>query len=181
MRPSAQPLDIGGYAATIVGVYDDFNWSSAHEARKNVFFGYTGGGRYASMRVRMAELPTTLASIESLFERLFPGNVFQYAFADEAFDAQYREDERFASLFTLFAGLAIAIACLGLFGLADFHGAAAQEGNRRAEGARCLGARAWRCCVARDFLKLVAVAVLVGIPVAYVANAALAGGLRLSD
>ncbi len=161
-----EALDIGGYAATLVGVYEDFSWSSAHEARQSVFFGYTGGGRHVSMRVGAADLPAALPAIEAVYHRLFPGNVFQYAFADEVFAAQYQKDERFATLFTFFAGLAIAIACLGLFGLAAFTAQQRRKeiGVRKALGASVLGLSA---LLTRDFLKLVGVAVLVGIPVAY--------------
>lgn len=161
-----QSLDLGGYEARIVGVFRDFNWSSAHEARQNIFFGRIDDGRYVSLRVRTDDLSGTVAAVQALYDRLFPGNVFRYAFADEAFYRQYRNDERFATLFTLFAGLAIAIACLGLFGLASFttQQRTKEIGVRKVLGASVPGLVA---LLSRDFLKLVVVAVLIASPVAY--------------
>jgi putative ABC transport system permease protein len=160
-------LDAGGaYTARIVGVFKDYNWSSAHEARQNIFLGRSPGGRHVSLKVSAEDLPATIAAVESAYTSLFPGNVFSYAFADEAFDRQYRDDQRFAKLFTLFAGLAIAIACLGLFGLAAF---TAQQRRKEIGVRKVLGATVpdLVALLAWDFLKLVLVAVVVASPVAY--------------
>ncbi|HYE59051.1 MAG TPA: FtsX-like permease family protein, partial [Rhodothermales bacterium] len=161
-----QMLDVGGNAARIVGVFKDVNWTSAHEERPNAFFGRTPAGHLVSARVPTDELPSTLAAVEAVYTRLFPGNVFKYAFADEAFDQLYREDQRFAALFTLFAGLAIAIACLGLFGLASF---VAQQRTKEVGVRKVLGASVSSLVtlLTRDFLKLVGVAVVIAGPVAF--------------
>jgi putative ABC transport system permease protein len=162
-----QPLVIGTYDARIVGVFRDFNWSSAHTERQNMFFGRTEGGSYLSLRVGTDDLPATLAAVEARYAALFPGNVFRYAFADAAFDAQYRADERFATLFAFFAALAIGIACLGLLGLAAF---TAQQRTKEIGVRKVLGASVADVVVllSRDFLRLVVVAVVVASPVAYV-------------
>ena len=159
-------LDLGGYEARIVGVFRDFHWASGHEERANVFFGRSPAGAQVSLRVGTDDLAGTIAAVEGTYARLFPGNVFTYAFADEAFAAQYREDQRFATLFTLFAGLAIAIACLGLFGLASFMAQqrAKEVGVRKVLGASVVGLVA---LLTRDFLKLVVVAVVIASPVVY--------------
>jgi putative ABC transport system permease protein len=160
------PILIAGNEVRIVGVLRDFNWSSAHEERENIFFGRTTAGGHFSIRVAAAELPATIAAIEDAYLGMFPGNVFRYRFADEAFGAAYREDRRFAALFSLFAGLAIAIACLGLFGLATFTAQqrAKEIGVRKVLGASVGGLVA---LLSKDFLKLVAVAVVLGSPVVY--------------
>jgi len=160
------PLLIGGTEAHIVGVLRDFNWSSAHIERENIFFGRTTAGGHISISVGTAGLPATLDAIERTYISLFPGNVFRYGFADQAFAQQYREDQRFATLFSLFAGLAIAIACLGLFGLATF---TAQQRAKEIGVRKVLGASVPRLVLllSRDFLKLVAVAVVIASPVAF--------------
>ena len=154
------------YDARIVGVLKDFRWSSAHAEQQSIFLGRIEGSRYLSLRVDAADLPGTLAAVEDVFARLFPGNVFAYAFADADFDRQYREDQRFASLFTLFAGLAVAIACLGLFGLAAFAARqrAKEIGVRKVLGATVAGLVA---SFSLDFLKLVALAVVLAVPLAW--------------
>jgi putative ABC transport system permease protein len=161
-----QLLMIGGVEARIVGVLRDFNWSSAHTARESAFFGRTPGGRRISLNLSTADLPATLAAIEDTYLGMFPGNVFHYRFADEAFAAQYRDDQRFATLFSLFAGLAILIACLGLFGLATF---TAQQRAKEIGVRKVLGASvaALVGLLSKDFLKLVAMAVVIGSPVIY--------------
>lgn len=161
-----EAISFGGNDARIVGVFKDFDWASAHEARQNIFFGRTLGGGRISLRVSTTDLPGTLAAVEAAYNRFFPGNVFTYAFADEAFDQQYRADERFATLFTLFAGLAIAIACLGLFGLASF---TAQQRTKEIGVRKVLGAseRSIVALLSRDFAVLVVVAVVVAAPVTW--------------
>jgi putative ABC transport system permease protein len=160
------PILIVGNEVRIVGVLRDFNWSSAHEERENIFFGLTTAGGHFSIQIAAAELPATIAAIEDAYLGMFPGNVFRYRFADEAFGAAYAEDRRFASLFSLFAGLAIAIACLGLFGLATF---TAQQRRKEIGVRKVLGASvaALVALLSKDFLKLVAVAVVLGSPVVY--------------
>ena len=154
------------YDAQIVGVLKDFSWASAHEQQQSIFIGRTDADDFFSLRVDGADLPGTIAAVEGVFERLFPGNVFAYAFADDEFDRQYREDQRFASLFSLFAGLAVAIACLGLFGLAAFAARqrAKEIGVRRVLGATVGGLVA---SFSFDFLKLVGLAVVLAAPLAY--------------
>ena len=158
---------IGEYEAYILGVYEDFNWSSAHEERQNIFFGYTATGLHVSLRVHTADVGGTMAAVERIYERQFPGNVFQYTFMDDDFDRLYRSEERFATLFTLFAGLALVIACLGLFGLASF---SARQRTREIGVRKVLGASVPRLVgmLAQDFLVLVALATLIGLPIAYV-------------
>ena len=161
-----QSLVIGDIDARLIGVFQDFNWTSAHEKRENIFFGYTDEGRHISLRVSTEDLPGTIAAAERIYNARFPGNPFRYGFADEQFDQQYRQDQRFAQLFTVFAGLAVLIACLGLFGLASF---TAQQrtkeiGVRKVLGASVPGIAA---LLSKDFLKLVLLAVVIASPAAY--------------
>lgn len=159
-------LVIGDYDARIIGVYKDFNWSSAHEERENIFFGHTTTGSHVSLRINTTNLSSTIASIQEIYTQLFPGNVFSYEFVDEAFDAQYQNDQRFAKLFGLFAALAIAIACLGLFGLTSF---TIQQRTKEIGIRKVLGATVPNL-VARlsaDFLKLVIVAIIIGLVAVY--------------
>jgi putative ABC transport system permease protein len=150
----------------IVGVFKDFNWSSAHQEQENAFFILSRGESTVSMKVTTENLPQTIAAVERVYQQLFPGNPFRYAFVDEQFDQQYRNDQRFATLFSLFAGLAMAIACLGLFGLASF---TAQQrtgeiGVRKVLGANVPGIVA---LLSKDFMRLVGIAFIVAAPAAY--------------
>ena len=151
----------------IVGVFKDFNWSSAHRARENAIFLLGRGEPQVSIRVGTDDLAQTIAAIERVYKQLFPDDPFRYAFADVQFDQQYRNDQRFAALFSIFAGLAISIACLGLFGLASY---TAQQrtkeiGVRKVLGASVPGIVAM---LSKDFLGLVVVAFILATPVAFV-------------
>ncbi|SDM52920.1 putative ABC transport system permease protein [Catalinimonas alkaloidigena] len=161
-----QVLDIGGYTAQIIGVYQDFRWSSAHGEQQNIVFGPTRQGNHLSLRVTTQDLPETIRQIESVYHQLFPRNVFHYQFVDEAFDQQYTNDVRFARLFSVFAGLAIFIACLGLFGLVAF----TSQQRKKEIGIRKILSASVEHVVAllsKDFILLVFIGFIVAIPIAW--------------
>ncbi len=165
-----EDLDIGGNAANIIGVYKDFQWSSAHQAQKSIVFGPTTTGRFVSFRVATPDLSGITQEIQEIYNTLFPGNVFGYAFADESFDQQYKNDQRFAKLFSMAAGMTIFIACLGLFGLVAF---TAQQRTKEIGMRKVLGATVSNIVslLSKDFLKLVLFGFILAIPVTwYVMN-----------
>lgn len=150
----------------IVGVFKDFNWSSAHEEQANSFFVLSQGLQFISIEVDTQLLPQTISSIEETYKQLFPGNPFQYSFVDEVFYQQYQNDQRFASLFNIFAALAIIIACLGLFGLATF---AAEQRTKEIGVRKVLGASVMNIVglMSKDFLVLVSVGFVVAVPISW--------------
>jgi putative ABC transport system permease protein len=161
---------VGDYKANVVGVYKDFKWSSAHQAQQSIIFGRTSAGNHVSVRLSTNDLAAEIGQMESIYKKLFPGNLFQYRFADEIFELQYKNDQRFARLFSIFAGLSIFIACLGLFGLVAF---TAQQrtkeiGMRKVLGASVSGIVA---LLGKDFLVLVLVGFACAIPLTlYIMN-----------
>ena len=159
-------LDIGGYEAQIVGVYKDFNWTSAHQEQQNIVLGPSSTGRHISLKVSTSDLPITIGKVESLYNEFFPANVFNYNFVDQIFDQQYKNDIRFAKLFGLFAGLAIFIACLGLFGLASF---TSQQRKKEIGVRKVLGASVSSVVklLNIDFIKLVIIGFVVAVPIAW--------------
>ena len=161
-----QLVFVGDYRAQIIGVYKDFNWSSAHEAQQNIVFGYTSSGRYISVKLSAAEATEVISKIRTQFEAQFPGNIFHYAFADESFDQQYKNDQRFAKLFSVASGMATFIACLGLLGLVAF---TAQQRTKEIGMRKVLGASAINivALLSKDFLKLVVVGFVVAVPITW--------------
>ncbi|MEO0558154.1 MAG: ABC transporter permease [Bacteroidota bacterium] len=161
-----EPIDMGGDPKRIVGVLRDFSWFSAHEDRENVLLGRMQSGGSFSIKVAGSGLPQTLANIEALYGRLYAGNPFRYAFVDDLFDEQYEADQRFATLFSVFAGLAVFIACLGLFGLAAF---SARKRTKEIGVRKVLGASVASVIrlLSVDFLRLVGLAFVLAAPVAY--------------
>jgi len=161
-----QLVNLGGTTYRIVGVFKDFNWSSAHSQIENAIFAITPAGGQLSLKVSTENLPQTIAAVEKIYKTLFPGNPFSYNFVDEKFDEQYRNDQRFAALFSVFAGLAILIACLGLFGLASF---SARQRTKEIGIRKVLGASvaAIVTLLSKEFLKLILLANIIAWPIAY--------------
>ncbi|HYG01387.1 MAG TPA: ABC transporter permease [Chryseosolibacter sp.] len=161
-----EALDIGGNASRIIGVYEDFNWTSAHQTRQNIIFGLATEGSVISVKVQSADVAAVIANVQRVYNEMFPGNVFAYEFADQAFDRQYRDEQRFAKLFTIAAGMAIFIACLGLFGLVAF---TAQQRTKEIGMRKVLGATIGSIVglLSKDFLKLVGVGYVIAIPLTW--------------
>jgi putative ABC transport system permease protein len=105
----------------VVGVIDDFHQMSLKTAiiplvcRLRV-----QSGAYFSIKLETANYKEVLAAIEKPYQAFFPGNPLDYFFLDQFFNRQYARDDRFGAVFTIFTGLAIFIASLGLVGLASF-------------------------------------------------------------
>lgn len=107
---------------TIVGVVKNFHWHSLHEDHTAYVINLYEGRvtENISIRVDAANLPETIAFIEEGFKAFFPGNPFEYSFADRAFDQQYKSEQVFTELFFFFSALAIFIGCIGLFALVSY-------------------------------------------------------------
>ena len=157
---------VGGPSRRVVGVFRDVRWTSAHVARENAFLRLTDAGTQVSIRVRADALPQTLDAIEAAYTDLFPGNPFRYQFADAQYAQLYAADQRSASLFAVFAGLAVVIACLGLFGLAAF---TTQQRTQEVGVRKVLGASVGGLLVllSKDTLRLVGLAAVVAAPLAW--------------
>lgn len=161
-----EALNVGGYDARVIGVYKDFKWSSAHQEQQSIVFGPTTEGQHVSLLLASNDFSDAISNVQAIYNRLFPGNVFSYAFADDAFDQQYKNDQRFATLFTISAGMAIFIACLGLLGLVAF---TAQQRTKEIGMRKVLGATVANivALLSKDFLRLVMIGFLIAVPVAW--------------
>ncbi|GAB5521397.1 MAG: ABC transporter permease [Rhodothermales bacterium] len=154
--------------STVIGVVDDFNHESLREEIAPVMLHLTESTRpNALVRVQPEQIPTVLAGIRSTWEEMAPGQPFEYAFLDDGFAQFYTSEERLAEAFSYVAGLAIVIACLGLFGLVAFlsEQRTKEIGVRKVLGGTVGGLT---LLLTRDFVKLVSVGLLVGGPLAYV-------------
>jgi putative ABC transport system permease protein len=119
-----------------------------------------------SIKVNPQNLSSTIASIRKKYDEFFPGNLFDYYFLDEKFNEQYSNDQLFGKVFSLFAGFAIFIACLGLLGLSLF---ATAQRTKEIGVRKVLGASVSNILVllSRDFIKLVLIASIIAFPVAW--------------
>ena len=107
-----------------------------------------------------------LISRSHFWSRHFPQDPFRYFFLDEYFNKQYVENERFGTVFGLFAGLAIVIACLGLLGLSAYN---VIQRTKEIGIRKVLGASIQHLLfiLSRDFLLLVAIAFVIAVPLTW--------------
>jgi putative ABC transport system permease protein len=112
---------------------------------------------------RKEALGTALASLESSWKEAFPESTFDYSFLDEQFNQQYKADQQFGALFTLFSAFAIFIGCMGLFGLASYtlYQKTKEIGIRKVLGARYGDIM---LLVSKEFMLLVVLGNLVAMP-----------------
>ena len=151
----------------VIGVVKDAHFSSLrNDIRPLLFLMDDHFNRHISLRLRTADLPSTLATIERIWQQFFPDLPFEYFFADEHFGRQYTADQRLANILAYFVGIAILLACVGLFGLSAF---TVRRRFREIGIRKVLGATTASIVqlLSADFLKLVLVAILIAIPVSY--------------
>ena len=155
---------------TVVGVVRNFNYESLRQQVGAValFLGQDSGA--ASFRLSNADIPNLLTQVKAKWDGLMPGQPFDYKFMDDRFNFVYRAEQRIGTLTLTFSVLAILIACLGLFGLAAF---TAEQRTKEIGVRKVLGASVTSivALLSRDFLKPVAIAILIASPIAwYVMN-----------
>ncbi|MDQ4141644.1 MAG: FtsX-like permease family protein, partial [Bacteroidota bacterium] len=152
---------------TIIGVIRDFHqYSVAQEVAPVILELRSTDQKYFSAKVNSAHIDQTIASVQKFYEQLYPGLPFEYFFMDEHFAKQYDADKRFGQLFSLFSGIAVFIACLGLFGLVSY---ATVQRSKEIGVRKVLGATVSSilALLAKDFMKLVLLANLIAWPVAW--------------
>ncbi len=152
---------------TVIGVIKDFHFTSLRNSiRPMKLYLSTRNNRYVSVKLQTEDIPGTLSFIESAWKRLYPQLPFEHFFLDTIFERRYRSEERQRQLFGYLSGLAVFIACLGLFGLAAF--AAEQRtkeiGIRKVMGASSSGIV---LLLSKEFTLWVLAANLLAWPAAY--------------
>jgi putative ABC transport system permease protein len=164
--PIGKQVKLWGEQRTIVGVVKDFNFESLHKDIGPAFFILNPGSWRFMIRIRQNREKEAIASIQKLYGQFNPGFTFDYKFLDERLQELYVSEERVSVLSRYFAGLAITISCLGLFGLTAF---TAQRRQKEISIRKVIGATTGSIVLmlSKDFLRLVFIAVLVAFPVAW--------------
>jgi putative ABC transport system permease protein len=159
--------DWGGRKGKIIGVLKDFHFIGVNAAIEPfAMFMHDGVMRNLSIKIASNNLTDVIKQVENIFHSTVPGRPFEYSFVDESFDKQYQAEDRFMTIFSFFAGIAIVIGCLGLYGLALFM---AEQRTKEVGIRKVLGAseKSVLLLLTSDFLKLVAVSFVIAIPMAY--------------
>jgi putative ABC transport system permease protein len=154
-----------GHDVEIIGVVKDFHFESLHQPiRPAYMFLYPGGTVLASIQSNNQR--QTIAAIEQIYEKYNPGFPFTFSFLDDAYQKQYDSELRVSALSKYFAGLAIIISCLGLFGLAAFTAQKRRKeiGVRKVIGASMLDITAM---LSKEFLFLTLISLAIALPVSW--------------
>jgi putative ABC transport system permease protein len=151
----------------VVGVVKDFHAHSAHRTVEPMVMASNLKRMYsAGVKISNQNISKTTAAIQREFDNTYPEQVFDPTFFDESIAEFYIAENRFSATCKGFGILAIFISCLGLLGLAT-HAAQRRTkeiGVRKVLGASVLGITG---LLAKDFLKLVLIAILIASPIAY--------------
>ena len=161
-------IQVFGGVKEIVGVVENYHHKSLHHPYEPIiFYPQTNYGQYFLIRFEPQTLTASLAFIEKTWAELYPGQPFRYHFMDEFYGAQYEADQRLAKVVSIFAFLAVLIACMGLYGLSAYH---TQKRTKEIGIRKVLGAGVLQIVnlLSQDFLKLVGAAGVIAIPLAYI-------------
>ncbi|MDD2964390.1 MAG: ABC transporter permease [Bacteroidales bacterium] len=151
----------------VIGVVKDFHFESLHEqVRPLVFFLNKGKGWILTCKLQPGTTDKVLKLLEEKWKSYSTGEPFEYAFVDQQFNAVYKREKRMGKIVTAFSLLAIAIASIGIYGLATY----AMRRRTKEIGIRKVnGATEWQIVfmLTRHFSCLVAIAFVLSVPPAW--------------
>jgi len=165
--PVGKTVNLWGNTMTIIGVVKDFHFESLHESIKPLFFLLSPDKTLKVMaKIEAGKEKKTIENLEKLYARFNPGYSLDYRFLDTDYQAQYASEKRVSVLSRYFAGLAILISCLGLFGLAAFTAERRikEIGIRKILGSSELGIV---YLLSSEFTKIVLAAIVIALPASY--------------
>ena len=166
-NPVGQTVNMWRENRQVIGVVKNFHFESLHERVKPLLFRFEPGRTLKVLvKIESGKEQETLQRLEAFYGEFNPGYSFDYAFIDENYQAQYVAERRVGSLSKYFAGFAIVISCLGLFGLAAF---TAERRMKEIGIRKILGSTNWGIVylLSGDFTKMVLVAIGIALPVGY--------------
>ena len=157
--------DNDAQATTVVGVVRDYHQLSLYETIAPLAIFYGSNGYFVHIRLGPGDPAPTLAAIGAAWGTVNPGSPFAYTFLDQDFEEQFSADRRRGVVFGTFAGLTVLIAALGLLGLVSYTTA---QRTREIGVRKVLGAETRQVVylIAREFMGLVGVALLIALPLA---------------
>lgn len=155
------------YDMQIIGVLKDFHYQSIHNEVSPAFFRLRP--QYAwntAVRLEGGKEVQAMADIQLLYESFNPGFIFEYEFLDKSYQELYSSELRVSALSSYFAGFAILISGLGLFGLASF---TAERRIKEIGIRKVLGASVSNIVMmlSKDFTRLVGISILIALPISY--------------
>jgi len=159
---------VSGKERTIIGVIkDQIRWTPFSKQSPHLYYiGYEGMGHLTIRLNPSIPVAEALKKVQEVIYRRDPNSPFEYKFQDEDYVRLFHAEERMGKLAAVFAGLAIAISCIGIFGLAAF---AASQRIKEIGVRKVLGASVFKLwsMLSLEFVWLVLVAIVIAFPIAY--------------
>jgi putative ABC transport system permease protein len=159
-----------GREGTIKAVVQDFHFRSFHETINPMVI-FLDKRLLGSIFIKISGTNTqnTIAALENIWKARAPHRPFEYTFLDEEFNEMYKAEQRTAGVFSSFAFVAVLLACLGLFALTAYSMVQRTKeiGIRKILGASVMDILS---LVSKDFIRLVIIAMLIAIPIAFFAT-----------
>ena len=165
-NPIGTPVQLWGLKQHIIGVVKDFNYESMYKKIGPFFICYSKNTSNILVKIQAGAEKQSLVGLEALYKKYNPGLPFDFSFIDADYQALYNSEQRVSTLSRYFAGIAIIISCLGLFGLAAF---TAQKRQKEIGIRKVIGASVSHIVtlLSKDFLVLVSLSLLIAIPVSW--------------
>ncbi|GAB5519792.1 MAG: ABC transporter permease [Rhodothermales bacterium] len=151
----------------VIGIVKDFHFRSFHETIDPLAIWYQPNEvRHLIVRLAPGDPREAMAHLETVWQQFAPHRPFSYEFQNDIYDRLYRNEERLGQIVTLFASLALFVACLGLFGLASFttEQRSREIGIRKVLGASVPGLVG---LLSKDYVRLVLLAFVLALPLAW--------------
>ncbi len=169
-KPVGQILKLGALQGTVIGVIKDFQGLSLHNKTSPLVLRAKPENRlgYTYIRISPQNIQATIKYIQAKWKTFFPASKFDFSFVDERLQKLYDSERRLASMFTVFALLAICIACAGLFSLVAL---IVQQCTKEIGIRKVLGAGITEIVklITKDFVILITIAILIASPLAWFA------------
>jgi putative ABC transport system permease protein len=158
---------------TITGIVKDFNFMSLRDQvtplviQSNETFPQNNPGQaYFAARIKAGQIPAAIRSIEAKWKQIAPDQAFKYSFLNEDLKQLYLAEQQAGELFSVFAGLALVVACIGLFALSAYITTLRTKeiGVRKVLGASVTSVLV---LLSVDFSRMIFIAYLLAMPVAW--------------
>ncbi len=166
------PKNEGQRFFTVIGVIRNFHFQSLRDeitplvAFNKEVFGKQANSQFVAVRIDPSKTQQAIQKIEAKWREFVPDKPFRYEFLEDNLNQGYAEEARSGKLFRVFSGLAIIIACVGLFGLSAYTASLRTKeiGIRKVMGASVSGVV---FLLSKDFTRLVIISFVLATPLAW--------------
>lgn len=163
-----KPLALWGNRGTIVGVVKNFNFKPIQQPVEPLIMRLNRWGGIVTIRTQPGTTEAAISALQKISKDLNPAYPFSYGFVDQDLANSYKGEQQMGSLFNVFAILAIFISCMGLYGLSAFM---SEQRTKEIGVRKVLGSSVFGIVymLSTSFTKLILIAVLIAVPLAWIA------------